>query len=146
MMNEKAVQSIGEKVRLTGDFESVLQRTIEALKAEGFGVLTEIDVKETMKKKLGVELLPYKILGACNPPLAHRALTTAPEVGLLLPCNVTVRQLEEGESAGGPAVEVALIDPLVMLGVVAAPELLPVAEEAAARLKRVKAALEMAAA
>ncbi len=135
-MNESTIQSIGEKVRLETDFESAYARTVEALKAEGFGVLTEIDVKETMKKKLGVDFPPYKILGACNPPLAHRALTAAPEVGLLLPCNVTVRQLPDG------AIEVALVDPLSMLGVVSAAELKPVADEAAARLKRVKEALE----
>ena len=139
-MSENTVQSIGEKVRLGTDFESAYTRTVEALKAEGFGVLTEIDVRETMKKKLGVDFPAYKILGACNPPLAHRALTTAPEVGLLLPCNVTVRQLDDG------GVEVGLVDPLAMLGIVAAPELQPVAEEAAARLKRVKVALEKAAA
>ncbi len=138
-MNDNATQSIGETVRLEMDFDSALARTIEALKAEGFGVLTEIDVKETMKKKLGVEFPPYRILGACNPPLAHRALTTAPEVGLLLPCNVTVRQLEDG------AVEVALVDPLSMLGIVSAAELQSVAEEAASRLKRVKEALEKSA-
>ncbi len=137
-MSEKAVQSIGEKVRLGTDFDSALARTVEALKAEGFGVLTEIDVKDTMRKKLGVDFPPYKILGACNPPLAHRALIAAPEVGLLLPCNVTVRQLEDG------AVEVAQVDPLAMLGVVAAAELQPVAEEAAAKLKRVREALEKA--
>jgi len=93
-------------------------------------------VKETLKKKLGVDFPPYRILGACNPPLAHRALSAVPEVGLLLPCNVTVRQLDDG------AVEVALVDPLAMLGVVSAAELQPVAEEAAARLKRVREALE----
>ncbi len=135
-MNAKEVQSIGEKVRMTTDFDSAYTRTVEALKAEGFGVLTEIDVRETMKKKLGVDFPPYKILGACNPPLAHRALTAVPEVGLLLPCNVTVRQLEGG------GVEVALVDPLSMLGIVSAPELQPVADEAAARLKRVRQALE----
>ncbi len=135
-MNAKEVQSIGEKVRMTTDFDSAYTRTVEALKAEGFGVLTEIDVRETMKKKLGVDFPPYKILGACNPPLAHRALTAVPEVGLLLPCNVTLRQLEGGE------VEVALVDPLSMLGIVSTPELQPVADEAAARLKRVRQALE----
>ncbi len=135
-MSDNAMQSIGEKIRLATDFDSAYTRTVEALKAEGFGVLTEIDVQETMKKKLGVDFPPYKILGACNPPLAHRALTAAPEVGLLLPCNVTLRQLEDG------GVEVALVDPLSMLGIVSAPELQPVADEAAARLKRVRKALE----
>lgn len=141
-MNEKAVQSIGEKVRLETDFESAYKRTVAALKAEGFGVLTEIDVRETLKKKLGVDFPPYKILGACNPPLAYQALTIAPEVGLLLPCNVTLRQLDETGSTGSTIVEVALVDPLSMLGVVSAPELQPVADEAAVRLKRVREALE----
>ncbi|HMN59223.1 MAG TPA: DUF302 domain-containing protein [Anaerolinea sp.] len=98
-------------------------------------MLTEIDVKETMKKKIGVDMAAYKILGACNPPLAHRALTAAPEVGLLLPCNVTVRELESG------AVEVALVDPLAMMSVVDNAELAAVAAEARARLERVAQAL-----
>ncbi len=135
-MNEKAKQLIGEKVRLNTDFDTAYARTVEALKAEGFGVLTEIDVKETLKKKIGVDFPPYKILGACNPPLAYRALIADPEVGLLLPCNVTIRQVEDG------GIEVALVDPLSMLGVVSEPELQPVADEAAARLKRVRIALE----
>jgi uncharacterized protein (DUF302 family) len=126
---------LGISVQITTDFETALARTVDALKAEGFGVLTEIDVKETMKKKLGVDYLPYRILGACNPPLAHRALQTAPEVGLLLPCNVTVRQLESG------AVQVSLVDPLEMMTAVGNPELEPVAHEARARLERVALAL-----
>ena len=113
-----------------------LARTIEALKAEGFGVLTEIDVKETMKKKLGVDVGAYKILGACNPPLAFRALSAAPEVGLLLPCNVTVRVLESG------AVEVGLVDPLAMMALVDNAELAAVAQEAGSRLERVALALQ----
>ena len=135
---------LGIYVHLTLDYETALARTIAALKAEGFGVLTEIDVKETMQKKLGVDYLPYKILGACNPPLAHRALTAAPEVGLLLPCNVTVRALAplHPETGGSGEVEVALIDPLVMLGVVQNPALQSVADEARARLQRVAEALK----
>jgi uncharacterized protein (DUF302 family) len=127
---------LGITVHLVVDYETALIQTIDALKVEGFGVLTEIDVKETLKKKLGVDLLPYKILGACNPPLAHRALTAAPEVGLLLPCNVTVRQLESG------SIEVAMIDPLMMMGVINNPALKPIADEALARLKRVAHSLE----
>jgi uncharacterized protein (DUF302 family) len=127
--------ALGLFIRLETDYETALARTVEALKAEGFGVLTEIDVKETMKKKLNVDYLPYKILGACNPPLAHRALSAAPEVGLLLPCNVTVRQLEDG------AIEVAVVDPLMMMSVVASPAVKPVAEEARAKLERVVSAL-----
>ncbi len=128
--------SLGFIFRVAGDFEGAVSRVIAALKAEGFGVLTEIDVRETMKKKLDVDFRPYKILGACNPPLAHRALTAAPEVGLLLPCNVTVSEVEPG------TVEIGIIDPLMMLGVVDRPELGAVAEEARARLERVAAALK----
>ncbi len=134
-MSETTTSQLGIFVRLNTDYETALAQTVDALKAEGFGVLTEIDVKETMKKKLGVDVLPHKILGACNPPLAHRALTAAPEVGLLLPCNVTVRQIEDG------AIEVGIIDPLMMLGVVANPALEPIAGEARARLERVAQAL-----
>ncbi len=135
-MAEMTRTAIGRSVRLQAGFEEALERTVAALKAEGFGVLTEIDVKETLKKKLDVDFRPYKILGACNPPLAYRALSTAPEVGLLLPCNVTVSQVEDGVT------EVSLVDPLAMLGVVAYADLKPIAEDAAARLDRVAAALQ----
>jgi uncharacterized protein (DUF302 family) len=111
-------------------------QTPGALKAEGFGVLTTIDVRDTLRQKLGVEFRPYSILGACNPPLAHKALNAAPEVGLLLPCNVTVSEVAAGMT------EVALVDPLVMLGAVSRAELRPLAEEARMRLARVAAALE----
>lgn len=136
-MDRQTTGEIGRSVKLNASFENALNWVTEALKVEGFGVLTEIDVKETMKKKLDVDFPPYKILGACNPSLAHRALTIAPEVGLLLPCNVTVRQLEDGAS------EVSLVDPLVMLGVIANPGLREVAEDARARLERVAAALKI---
>jgi uncharacterized protein (DUF302 family) len=135
-MNEIAQTTVGRTVRLNIDFQTALERVTAALKAEGFGVLTEIDVKDTLKKKLDVDFRPYKILGACNPPLAYRALSTASEVGLLLPCNVVVAQVEPGLT------DVSLIDPLGMLGVLAYADLKPVAEEAAARLDRVAAALE----
>jgi uncharacterized protein (DUF302 family) len=134
-MHETTQTAIGRTVRLHTDFASALARVTEALKAEGFGVLTEIDVQETLKKKLGVDFRPYRILGACNPPLAYRALSAAPEVGLLLPCNVVVAQVEEG------VIEVSLVDPLAMLGVLAYAELKPVAADAAARLDRVAASL-----
>jgi uncharacterized protein (DUF302 family) len=136
MMSETTESNLGIYIHLNTDYETALVRTINALKAEGFGVLTEIDVKDTLKKKLDVDYPPYKILGACNPPLAHRALTAAPEVGLLLPCNVTVRQLENG------LIEVAMIDPLMMMGVIQNPALKPVAEEARARLERVAQTLQ----
>lgn len=127
---------IGLTVHLQTDFATAIQRVTEALKVEGFGVLTEIDVKETMKKKLDVDFRPYKILGACNPTLAHRALTAAPQVGLLLPCNVTVSQDDE------ESVNVSIVDPISMLGVVQHPDLETVAQEARAKLERVAASLK----
>ncbi len=135
-MTERIKTSLGTTVRMNTDFETALDRVTAALKAEGFGVLTEIDVKDTLKKKLNVDFRPYKILGACNPSLAYKALSVAPEVGLLLPCNVTVAQVDEN------LVEVSLVDPLTMLGVIAYPDLKPVADEASARSDRVAAALQ----
>ncbi|MCA9910845.1 MAG: DUF302 domain-containing protein [Anaerolineae bacterium] len=129
-------QSLGFQVRVKTDFETAQQWVAEALKTEGFGVLTEIDVKSTLKQKLGEDFRPYKILGACNPKLAHQALTTAPMVGLLLPCNVTVEQADD------ETVLVSLVDPIMMLGVVQDPDLETIAEEARARLSRVAAILE----
>jgi len=127
-------QSLGLTVKLQTDYDTALQKVTDALKGEGFGVLTEIDVQATLKKKLDVDFRPYKILGACNPPLAYRALTAAPEAGLLLPCNVTVAQADDG-------VEVSLVDPIGMLGLISHPELEPIAEEARQRLARVAKAL-----
>lgn len=129
-------QSLGLTTTLQVDYATALQRVTDALKTEGFGVLTEIDVKETLKKKLDVDFHPYKILGACNPMLAHRALSAAPEVGLLLPCNVTVSEVEAGR------VQVSIIDPLMMMSVVEGAALQPIAQEARERLNRVIAALE----
>jgi uncharacterized protein (DUF302 family) len=134
MTNQTALQ-LGVTVRLNKNFDEAVTQVTAALKVEGFGVLTEIDVKETLKKKLDVDFRPYKILGACNPPLAYRALSAVPEVGLLLPCNVTVSYVEENVT------DVSLVDPLSMLGFVQHPDLEPVAEEARARLDRVAAAL-----
>ena len=127
---------LGLTITMKTDYTTAIIRVTDALKAEGFGVLTEIDVKETMKKKLGVDFTPYKILGACNPPLAHRALTIAPEVGLLLPCNVVVRQIEDGVT------EVSLVDPLKMMAVVDNSELRAVAQEARTKLERVASTLK----
>lgn len=115
-------------------YEEVLPRVKEALKAEGFGVLTEIDVRQTLHEKLNVEMEPYMILGACNPALAHRALLQEPEVGLLLPCNVVVR-------AEGVRSRVDIADPQVMLGIVGNVQIAPVAEDAKQRLQRVLASL-----
>ncbi|MGE5225111.1 MAG: DUF302 domain-containing protein [Omnitrophica WOR_2 bacterium] len=134
-MDDQIRMNLGTTVYLNTDFNTAIDRVTAALKVEGFGVLTEIDVKETMKKKLDVDFRQYKILGACNPKLAYQALTIAPQVGLLLPCNVTVSQEEDGRIA------VSLIDPVVMLGVVASEELQPVADEARERLDHVAQAL-----
>lgn len=135
-MSEIAKANIGHTVQLKTDFESAIQRVTQALQVEGFGLLTEIDVTETLKKKLDVDFRPYKILGACNPQLAHRALSAAPQVGLLLPCNVVIAQSEQD------AIDVSLVDPLSMLGLVNNPEIESIAQEARARLERVSAALQ----
>lgn len=126
---------LGFQTRLPLGYEAAIEKVTEALKTEGFGVLTSIDVKETMKKKLDVDFRRYAILGACNPPLAHRALSARPEVGLLLPCNVIVYEEAEG-------MVVNIVDPLTMFQFVDAPELESVAAEARQRLQRVAAALE----
>ena len=135
MTHSTAPTHYGFGTRIAGPLAEAIERTKEALKGEGFGVLTTIDVRETMQQKLGVEIEPYVILGACNPHLAYRGLQAEPELGLLLPCNVTLRERPEG-------VEVMAIDPQLMLGVVGTnPELAAVATEAAARLQRVVASL-----
>ena len=127
-----------------GDFESAVQhyetareRTEDALRAQGFGVITEIDVRQTFRAKLDVEFRKYAILGACNPGLARRALSTQPQVGLLLPCNVIVY-----EDEAGTGTTVSVVDPLGMLGDIDVPELQDVASEAHGRLAKVAAALE----
>ncbi len=112
-------------------FEDTLQRVTEELKKEGFGILTEIDVKATLKKKLDVDFRQYKILGACNPPFAYKALQAEPLIGILLPCNVVVQETEDGQT------EVAAVDPLVAMQSVENTALQPVAEEIQAKLKRV---------
>ena len=127
----------GFGVAVPGAFDQVLARTTEALKAEGFGVLTTIDVKQTLKQKLDAEVPPYVILGACNPSLAHRAFQTELEIGLLLPCNVIVYDRQDG------TIGVSAMAPLAALGVVGEnASLQAVATEADAKLRRVLSSLE----
>jgi len=133
---EHSPTRIGFHVRLKTDFAAAVARVTTALKAEGFGVLTEIDVQATLKRKLGADFRPYKILGACNPLLAHQALSLEPAAGLLLPCNVVVDEAAPG------VIEVALADPVAMLSVAGHPQLEPVAQAARERLARVAQALE----
>ena len=116
--------------RLTGTFDAVVERVIDALGHEGFGVLTDIDVQATLKKKLNADVPKYRILGACNPTLAHRALQTENKLGVMLPCNVIVREADAG------AIEVASVDPVSAMERVGNPELAPVAEEVREKLQR----------
>ena len=113
------------------DFDSAIEKVTEKLKAEGFGVLTEIDVKETLKKKIDVDFRKYKILGACNPPNAYKALSNEPYIGLMLPCNVVVQETSDHE------IEVAAIDPIASMLAVENPKLKEVAEEVRIKLKMV---------
>ena len=116
---------------IPGTLEAAIEKVTGALKAEGFGVLTSIDVRETLKKKLDVDFRGYVILGACNPPLAHQALTAEPQIGLLLPCNVVV------QDAPGQGVIVTIADPRAMFSLVDNPAVAAVADDVERRLRRV---------
>jgi uncharacterized protein (DUF302 family) len=126
---------IALEVETALSYDDAIRRVREALVAEGFGVLTEIDIQATLKKKLGVEREPYMILGACHPPSAHRALTALPAIGVLLPCNVTV-SVEEGRTV------VRAMNPETAMGMLAEPAIDEVATEVGQALRRVLASLE----
>ena len=120
---------------VASSFDATIEKVTRELQKEGFGVLIDIDVAATLKKKLNQDMPPYRILGACNPPLAHRALVAEPSIGLLLPCNVVVRQDETGK------VQVEFMDPNAVLGLVSKPEVHQLASEVRQKLERVLQAL-----
>lgn len=121
----------GFHVTVSGGFDEVIEKVTDALKTEGFGVLTTINVKAALKEKIDVDRRPYTILGACNPALANQAINAEPDIGLLLPCNVLVRE-EEDDS-----ITVAFMDPKAVLGLVERDDIAPLAEEVRGKLERV---------
>jgi len=123
--------SFGIQKTLDIDFDDALAKIPEALKAEGFGVLTEIDVQHTLKQKLGVDFRRYRILGACNPPFAHRALEHSLDVGMLMPCNVIVYETDQGRT------RVCAVDPMQTMAAQGDPEMAPLAEAVQQKLQRV---------
>jgi len=128
----------GFNTKFKGSFDEAVIRVTEELSKEGFGVLTEIDVKAVLKKKLDVDKRPYKILGACNPVLANKALTAEPDIGLLLPCNVVVREEDDG------SVTVGFMDPAAVLTLVERDDIGELAGQVREKLQRVKSSLEAA--
>lgn len=122
----------GFNIILKDGFDNVVRRVTEALKTEGFGVLTDIDVQATMKAKLNVDGAPYRILGACNPPLAHKAITADPDIGLLLPCNVVVREQPDKK------INVGFMDPIAVLKLTDNPAITEMAKAVRGKLERVR--------
>ena len=125
----------GFSTQLHIPFQEAIGKVTEALKREGFGVLTDIDVQSTLKSKLNLDMRPYRILGACNPPFAHRAIMAEPDIGLLLPCNVLVREEEDG------SITISFMDPEAVLELVGKPEMKEIAMEVKAKLVRARDSL-----
>jgi len=126
----------GFSISVPGKFDEIVTRVTEELKKEGFGVLTDIDVKATLKAKLGIDRKPYRILGACNPPLAHQAIEADPDIGLLLPCNVVVREEDDR------SITVGFMDPQAVLGLVNKADITKLGNEVKTKLERVRDALK----
>lgn len=130
------MSAYGFNVKVKGTMEQVIKKVTDALQTEGFGVLTEIDVQATLKKKLNIDRKPYRILGACNPGYAHQALDAEPDIGLLLPCNVVVREEDNG------AIDVGFMDPEAVLGLVKSDTVRKIGKEVRSKLERVRDALK----
>lgn len=130
------MSAYGFNVKLKGTMDQVIKKVTDALQTEGFGVLTEIDVQATLKKKLNIDRKPYRILGACNPGYAHQALDAEPDIGLLLPCNVVVREEDNG------SIDVGFMDPEAVLGLVKSDAVRKIGKEVRIKLERVRDALK----
>lgn len=123
------------EVKMSGNFAEAVQKVKEAMKAEGFGTLSEIDVKATLKEKIDADVAPYTILGVCNPQLAHRAIGIEPKIGVFLPCTVLVRD-------NGKEIDISAQDPVLMEEIIGNPELQPIAREARSRIEKVLRGLQ----
>ena len=130
------MSSYGFSITLHGSMDQIVKKVTEVLKTEGFGVLTEINVKDTLKAKINVDTRPYMILGACNPQSAYQALMAEPDIGMLLPCNVVVREAEDG------SINVGFMDPIAVLKLTDNPTVVAVAMEVRGKLERVRDALK----